>query len=81
MEGERGDLILPRHLLCAWTPTVCTDAYCGHGHLLWARMPTEGMMGPFPLGSNSAYPCSSHHLHLVLFTPLPSIPPTALGAQ
>ena len=81
MEGETRDLSLPRHLLCAWTPTVGTDAYCVRGRLLCARMPTVGMMGPFPLGSNSTYPCSSHHLHLVSFTPLPSIPPTALGAQ
>ena len=75
MEGEREDLLLPRHLLCAQMPTVCMDAYI-HGSM--------GMMGPFPLGSNSAYPCSSHHLHLVSFTPLPSTPPprpTALGAQ
>ena len=43
-------------------------------HLLCARTPPVGTMGPFSLGSNSAYPGSSHHLHLVSFTPLSSFP-------
>lgn len=49
--GGRKSLILPRHLLCAQMPTVCTDAYndtdayCVHGCLLCAWMPTS--MGPW----------------------------------